>query len=252
MSFCQVEWFSQVLRKQVGMFVLLPDQGQPPFPTFYLLHGLSDDHTIWHRRTRIEWYVRDLPLIVAMADGYRGFYTNNTEGPAYADYLAIEMQAFMERSFPAATGRANRCVGGLSMGGYGALRLALGFPDRYVSATSHSGALLAGSRPIQSDRFDVGEISRIFGPDPTGSDHDLLTLAERAKKAGNLPRIRIDCGTDDFLIDDNRECHRRLDRLGIPHEYEEFPGAHTWDYWDLHVQEALRFHAQALGISSTG
>src|SRR5947208_5810022 len=68
MSLCEVHWKSEVLRKQVGTYVILPDVGRPPFPTFYLLHGLSDDHTAWLRRTRIEWYVRELPLIVVMPD----------------------------------------------------------------------------------------------------------------------------------------------------------------------------------------
>jgi putative tributyrin esterase len=85
----------------------------------------------------------------------------------------------------------------------------------------------------------------MIGTDPVGSDHDLIALAKKAKAAGNLPRLRIDCGVDDFLIEDNRLLHRSFVKMKIPHEYEEFPGAHSWDYWDLHVREAIGFHLQA-------
>jgi S-formylglutathione hydrolase FrmB len=163
--------------------------------------------------------------------------------------MAEELPAFVERTFPAMTCREGRVVGGLSMGGYGALRLALGYPDRYLSANSHSGALLFGSR--RTDVDDVlrsAEFSLILGSEPAGSEHDLKMLAERAAGAGTLPAMRIDCGTEDFLLGQNREFVSFLDAHGIGHEYEEFPGAHSWDYWDTHVQEALAFHSRNLGI----
>jgi len=249
MAWCQVGWRSETLKKQVGSYVLLPNVGEPPFPVFYLLHGLSDDHTIWQRRTRVEWYVRDLPLIVVMPDGFRGFYTNNENGPDYATYMAEELPAFIERNFPAAGARASRCIGGLSMGGYGALRLALGYPERYVSANSHSGALAFGHRPVPADSpLGKAECDSIIGCAPAGSEHDLFELAARCLRDNCVPCVRIDCGTEDTLLDGNREFVSELKRLGFPHQYEEFPGSHSWDYWDLHIQEALVFHAQCLGL----
>ena len=252
MAFTQVQWFSKVLQKQVGFYALLPDRGTPPWPVYYLLHGLSDDYTIWHRRTRIEWYVRDLPLMVVMPDGFRGFYTNHEDGgPAYATYMAEELPAFVERHFAVRAERAGRAVGGLSMGGYGAMRLALGYPDRYVSANSHSGALMFGSYPANTDDPDRNrEYRKITGPDPAGSEHDLKMLSARAVAAGTLPALRIDCGTEDFLLEHNRRFTAHLDSLGAAHEYEEFPGSHTWDYWDTHVREALAFHCRHLQIEA--
>lgn len=255
MALCEVHWSSAVLEKKVGTYVILPDAGQPPFATYYLLHGLSDDYTVWLRRTRIEWYVRELPLIVVMPDGFRGFYTDNADGPAYAKYAAEELVAFVERNFPARASREARCVGGLSMGGYGALRLALGYPHLFCSANSHSGALMHGGRaaPRPDGPLAPAEFHRIFGPRPPGSGHDLVALAERARRAGGpLPKLLMDCGTDDFLLEDNRALHRELERLGVPHEYREFPGAHTWDYWDEHVQDALAFHVEALDLYGKG
>jgi putative tributyrin esterase len=247
MALCEIHWSSKVLGKQMGMHVILPETGTPPFATFYLLHGLSDDHTIWLRRTRIEAYALAYPMIIVIPDAGRSFYTNNEQGPLYAKYLAEEVTAFVERNFPAKARRGSRAVGGLSMGGYGALRLALGYPDLYISANSHSGALRHGSRKYPGD---MKEMRRIFGPRPCGSDHDLLELARRCKRAGRLPRIRIDCGIDDPLIDDNRGFHAKLEKLGVAHEYEEFPGGHNWDYWDQHVREALNFHARNMGLTA--
>jgi S-formylglutathione hydrolase FrmB len=251
MSLCDVHWSSSVLAKKVGTYVILPETGAPPFATYYLLHGLSDDYTVWLRRTRVEWYVRELPLIVVMPDGFRGFYTDNADGPAYAQHVAEELVDFVERNFPARRSRDSRCVGGLSMGGYGALRLALGYPDRFVSANSHSGALMHGSRTVArpDGPLSPAEFRRVFGDHAPGSQHDLVALSRRAKESGRvLPRLLLDCGTDDFLVEDNRLFHRELERVGVPHDYREFPGAHTWDYWDEHVKDALEFHLRALRL----
>jgi S-formylglutathione hydrolase FrmB len=245
-----VQWFSEVLTKAVGSYVILPETGKGPYATFYLLHGLSDDCTIWQRRTRIEWYVRDLPLIVVMPDGFRGFYTDNEEGPAYAKYLGEELPAFIEKTFPAKRARSGRCVGGLSMGGYGALRLGLGYPDTFASVNSHSGAVMHGAKTYTKP--EQVEFKRIFGARPAGSNHDLLMLARKAKRAGKLPKMLIDCGKEDFLLADNREFHAKMDAMGVAHQYAEFPGAHMWDFWDTHIQDALRFHAKNLRLGPKG
>ena len=251
MALCEIHWHSTILKQKLGMNVILPETGIAPFHTFYLLHGLSDDYTTWLRRTRIEWYLRDLPLIVVMPEGFRGWYTDHEHGPAYGRYLGEEVVAFIERNFPARRERAARHIGGLSMGGYGALRTALRYPDLFGSANSHSGALFHGSHDwsLKDQREDrrafATEMLHVFGPRPEGSSHDLLALARTTQVAGLLPRIQLDCGIDDFLIEANRLFHNELVHLKIPHEYREFPGGHEWDYWDLHVQEAIRFHLAA-------
>ena len=248
MALCDVHFFSTTLAKQVAMNVLVPDAGAGPFATYYLLHGLSDDHTVWHRRTRIEWYVREIPLIVVMPDGGRGFYTDNAQGPPFAQFFGRELPSFVERVFPAQRTRDGRCIGGLSMGGYGALRLALGFPDMFASANSHSGALAIGTEPRKD--CDTDEFCRIFGASPAGSEHDLRVLARRCAEKKTLPALRIDCGIEDYLVEDNRRFHQFLVEQNIPHEYAEFLGGHDWDYWDLHVREALAFHAKALNLAA--
>lgn len=226
------------------MNVILPDrhESQGPFPVFYLLHGLSDDHTIWSRRTSIERYVDGLPLIVIMPDGGRGFFCDAHQGAAYESHIVKDVIGFTDRFFNTIPSRHGRAIGGLSMGGYGAIKLALKFPDLFCSATSHSGVLALASRPDHPE-----ELTRILGPSYAGGKDDVFALADAIPREAT-PAIRFDCGTEDDLLPDSRFFHERLVALGIPHEYEEFPGGHSWDYWDAHVKEAIAFHARSLGI----
>lgn len=249
MALCDLHYFSKSLNKQTAANVILPesDELSGPYPVLYLLHGLSDDYTIWQRRTSIERYVQNLLLIVVMPDGGRGFYTDAEQGFAYESAIVHDLIGLIDRTFPTRAERAGRCVGGLSMGGYGAMKLALRHPDLFCSAVSHSGALRFGHYPMNEDTPFDAEFRRVIGADPVGGPNDLFALAEGIDRA-LLPALRIDCGTDDFLIEANRDFHAHLESLGIPHEYAEYTGAHEWSYWDLHIQEALTFHARNLGI----
>ncbi|GAB4467519.1 MAG: hypothetical protein OHK0029_39470 [Armatimonadaceae bacterium] len=241
MALVELHYFSQALLKQTAAYVILPEKEQGPYPTLYLLHGLSDDHTIWLRRTSIERYVADLPLIVVMPDGGRGFCCDAEEGFQFGTALGVELVDRIDRTFPTKAERTGRALAGLSMGGYGSLRLALTYPDRFAAAVSHSGALGFGNGTKGHDGNPyTPEFQRILGPDPTGGPNDLFALVE-AFEPDNLPAMRIDCGTEDFLIEPNRRFHAHLENLKISHEYEEHPGAHTWDYWDLHIQDTLKF-----------
>jgi putative tributyrin esterase len=173
----------------------------------------------------------------------------------------VELPTFIERNFRAKPERAARAIGGLSMGGYGALRIGMGFADRFCSVNSHSGAVGWGNFDYKTgpaapaslngrgEEF-LRELSQIFGDDPRGTEHDLLVLAKRALASGTLPELLIDCGTEDFLIEDNRAFRTDLQAANVPHTYREFPGSHTWDYWDTHIQEALQFHALNLGLAA--
>jgi len=236
-------YFSHALVKQTQAEILLPDPSiEGPFHVMFLLHGLSDDQSIWMRRTSIERYVEGLPLIVVMPDGGRGWYTDAAEGYAYETAIGRELPELIEKTFPTV---GPWCVTGLSMGGYGAFKLALRFPERFHSAVSHSGAMHCGHWPPRGDDAFVAEATRIFGPDSEGGSNDLYALVGKMRPS-KMPFLRFDCGVDDFLIESNRAYHKHLEELEIKHEYEEFPGAHTWEYWDTHVREALEFHRKHL------
>jgi S-formylglutathione hydrolase FrmB len=248
MAFATINYHSHSLQKASSFNIVFPDDPAIPRPwsVFYLLHGLSDDHTIWMRRTSIERYVERLPLVVVMPDGGRGWYTNAVEGLAYEDDLIKDVIGLVDRTFPVKPERAGRAIGGLSMGGYGAVKLGLKHPALFASVTSHSGAVGA-----QRDRDLIKklnpEFERVFGKAPAGGSEDPAAIVERLDH-GLVPALRLDCGIDDFLLDENRTFHRLLESMHIPHEYEEFPGGHDWAYWDLHIRQAIAFHARNLKL----
>src|ERR1051325_5981896 len=218
MSLAQISFVGSSIGMNSSMNVILPDTGNGPFPVFYLLHGLTDDHSAWMRRTSIERYVGGLPLIVVMPGTARGWYTNSATTPinAYEDHIIKDVVAFVDRVFPTIKSRMGRVVGGLSMGGYGALKLALKYPDMFCSAVSHSGAVMTPLHKPETRPKDLlplkAEFELLFGKDWRGGPNDPVALAEKCPK--NLrPALRIDCGTDDFLLEQNREFHAILNNL---------------------------------------
>ena len=250
MSLHEVRYFSEALQKSTGIFVIYPDKSVPvPYHCMLLLHGLSDDYSAWQRRTSIERYVADKPLIVVMPDGGRGFYVDALQGYKYLEAIAYELPELLRHWF---TIDGKWCTAGLSMGGYGAFRVALERPDLFVSAVSHSGAMTIGryypTATAESDEpRDVSFIKEflpVFGVAAPGGKDDLVELAKNAKP---LPALRHDCGTEDFLLESNRTLHRELENLGIKHEYEEFTGDHNWEYWDEHIREAIEFNLKNIG-----
>lgn len=251
MSFGVQAFFSKALGRPKSYTVLLPDyEGATggPYPVLYLLHGLSDDHRAWTSWTSLDRYVRRLPLIVIMPDGERSFYTNMAEGARFEDYLMEDLLGHVEGCYHVLKGREHTAIGGLSMGGYGAMKLGLKYPDRFGSVGAHSGAFGAARRS-EEDPLEP-ELYRIFGPrgEAHRESNDCYLLAEKIAPE-RLPALYFDCGTEDFLLEDNRAFHAHLQRLGIPHTYHEFPGEHNWAYWDQHIQDSLAHHCRALGIA---
>jgi S-formylglutathione hydrolase FrmB len=165
---------------------------------------------------------------------------------AYERHIMEDVVGFVDGFFPTIAAREGRVIGGLSMGGYGSMKLALKHPDRFCSVVSHSSAFDIAKRLADRDR--APEFRRIFGDDPSKAGNDVFGLAQ-AIDPDLLPAIRFDCGTEDGLLQENREFHAHLESIGVEHEYEEFPGGHEWGYWDVRVQEALAFHARALGLA---
>jgi S-formylglutathione hydrolase FrmB len=253
MALAELSFFSNSIGMQSRMNVILPDAGGGPFPVFYLLHGLSDDCSIWLRRTAIERYVAGVPLIVVMPETGRGWYTNAAApgGPAYEDHLVKDVIGQVDRLFPTVARREGRVVGGLSMGGYGAVKLALKNPDVFCSATSHSGALMTPLWKIETRSKDFQalrpEFAAVFGTSWQGGENDATALAKKCP-LHLRPALRIDCGTEDFLLEQNRTFHAHLKGLNFPHEYAEYPGEHNWAYWDEHVREAIAFHRGVLRV----
>ncbi len=239
MSIVNVRFRSEALGKHTSFNVIHPEAGNGPFPVLMQLHGYSDDSCSWLHESNLARHVAPYPMIVVLPDGgtsrYLNLVTHERFGlQRYEDLLMRDIPAEANRLFHVRLGQW--AIGGLSMGGYGALRLGMKHPDRFASIWAHS----AGLRPLD-DAF----LALLDDPDDASVEH----WAERLATAGNAPRLAFDCGVDDELLRYNRELDMRLTAIGLAHRYAEHPGAHTWDYWDDHVREALVQHAEALGIS---
>lgn len=242
MAFLDYHFYSHALGKQTSAYVLLPEATKGRFPVLYLLHGLSDDHTMWLRLSSIERYAANLPVIIVMPDGGRGFYADAVEGFAYGKAIGEELVDRIDHTFPTQPNRKGRVLAGLSMGGYGAVRLALAYPKRFRAAHSLSGSMTFGS-PLYKGRDEafIKEFSRVLGPNYVGGPNDLFALAEKRSRERALPQIRFDCGVDDYFMEHNRAFAKHLTEKRIRHEFNELPGAHNWEFWNAHVPDALRF-----------
>ena len=231
--------------------------GSPEPPVLYLLHGLSDDHTIWMLRTSIERYASEYGLAVVMPGVARSWYTDMVSGPAYWQYVSDEVPSVVEAMFRVGRGRAKTFVAGLSMGGYGAVKMAFSHPERFAAAASFSGAVdmrervseihartsAAAEEPIENaDMYRMSDIRLVFGDPPVvaGTQNDPFLLAERlVDHSSRVPELYVACGTEDFLFQHNERFHRHLDELGIEHTYVTEPGTHEWGFWDRHVARFL-------------
>jgi len=256
MALIHCNYFSDTLRIATSMDVILPQPPalsaaggrarRKPMPTLWLLHGLSDDHTIWQRRTSIERYVAPLNLAVVMPNGFRGFYTDMAHGYLYWTHLSEELPRLARAFFPLSDKREENFVAGLSMGGYGAFKLALRRPEMFAAAASLSGALDIAGSPVRAkgDAFRERESADTFGPPEAipGSDNDLFALAKKlAKSKGPKPALYQCCGTEDFLCQGNQRFRDHARSLGLDLTYEEGPGQHEWGFWDQWIQRVLEW-----------
>ena len=257
MAFAEFHYHSDALKKAVTVNVILPESaktvigmkadGGATYKTLFLLHGLSDDNTIWTRRTSIERYAAEYGIAVVMPNGDRSWYTDMVLGGKYFTFITEELPNVCRRFFRGMSDRReDTLIGGLSMGGYGAVKAALHRPDIFGGCISLSGALdLAAfkDRPEMADEWKA-----IFGPqfshvsDLKGTDHDLLSLADRWKTSDlPFPDLFVWCGESDFLLEQNRSFHQKLTELDLPHFYCESEGNHSWKWWDLHIQDGLKY-----------
>jgi putative tributyrin esterase len=246
----EVNFFSETLGMRCTMYVLLPQYALTHTPskqaetrTLYLLHGHSDDHTAWMRWSAIEKYAEGLNLAVVMPTVHLSFYADMVHGGKYWQFVSEEVPAQVRRMYSLSAARENNFVAGLSMGGYGAFKLALTHPERFAAAASLSGALdireVVGGR--QADQTWLESMRNVFGDlsKVPNSDHDLFTLAEKVSKARFKPRLFQCCGMEDFLYADNVRFRDVANKLPLDLTYEEGPGEHNWAFWDRKIQDIL-------------
>lgn len=252
MALLQVEFFSNVLGKAVSMSVILPQtaagqigvgakERDTTYPTLYLLHGMTDNHTAWTRYTSIERYAREKGIAVVMPNADLSFYTDMAHGGRYLTYIGEELPAVCRDFFPRMSDkREETFIGGLSMGGYGATKVALTYPETFSHAISLSGVMDIGRFAAECGNqvameADFGDVSAV-----AGSDHDLYVIAERLAKSGReLPKLFFWCGTEDFLYYAHEKAIVEFPKMGYDLTHSTSTGVHSWLWWDKHIQDAL-------------
>ena len=265
-------FYSKTLENGVQIEIALPepisDGAKEPLPVLNLLHGNSDDATVWQRRTSIERYADQYGMAVVMPGVQRGSaYTDQVNGEAWYTYIAQEVPDMARRYLKISQRREDTFVAGLSMGGYGAMHWALREPQRFRAAITLSGAV--GSRIPTG--YSLSDIKRTSGQDRQkrenresyairtefamtygsveqylqNDDAHLIRQVKAALREGKkLPDLYMACGTEDFLYDANAQLHEQLTALGVAHTYREGPGAHNWAFWDHWIQDALAWIAR--------
>ena len=240
MTHCTFRFPAETLGKATQVEAVLPDRVDParPIPALYLLHGLSDDQTLWMRRTSIERYADGRDLAVIMPNGDRSFYSDQPDGARYFAYVTEELPARMEALLPIKSERSGRFVAGLSMGGWGAFKAALNLPHRYAAAAGLSSVcdirwLREGNPALYAADFGAD-----YAPAPP---NDLFAAAERvaALPPEERPALFQYCGEDDFLWQDNLRFRDHLRALGLDARWEQGPGGHTWENWDERIRHVL-------------
>ncbi|WP_097127104.1 alpha/beta hydrolase [Spirosoma fluviale] len=256
---------STVMNRKMKAVVVLPDayasagKAKTTYPVLYLLHGGFGHFNDWITKTPDKTLIQRLAdqhnLIIVMPEGE--VFSYYLDSPVIKDsqfetYLTKEVIDKIDKTYRTIRTPKGRVITGLSMGGYGALYLATRHPDLYCAAGSMSGALNldmnAWKLPPDATASIKAAFEKILGPfsqSPDGwASYSVVGMADKIKTNGL--KLVIDCGVDDFLIEPNRELHRRLVFNQTPHDYSERPGGHTWDFWQNALPYQVLFFSKVL------
>jgi len=218
------------------------------FPVLYLLHGLYGDYKNWDTRTRLERIAASYSLLIVTPDADDSWYTNSATKPTdkFEDYIEKDLIPLIDGKYRTIARKRARAVAGLSMGGYGALKLALKYPDLFAFAGSLSGAFNAAENLDDLKPEFRAKLLEVFGAagSRTRNDNDVFLLSRNAR---DYPYFYLACGTSDFFLDTNRALAAQFSTQKIAYEYHETPGDHTWEYWDSELTPLLRAVARILG-----
>lgn len=273
MALINVDYFSSSLMRTTTFEVILPFDSQgdamatdsalrrdpaawdsqpyppqrPPFKTLFLLHGMSGNHADWISESRIRRWAEDRNLAVVMPSGYNAFYLDHPSSHNYyGRFVGQELVSVARSMFPLSTRREDTFIGGISMGGYGALRNGLKYCETFGSIVALSTAMIIDSfdRIISDDLFFL---SRPFLEDTFGdlgkvvdSDKDPVRLAADLVYCDRpRPRVFVACGSQDPLVEANRSMAERMRGIGLDVTYREEQGNHDWDFWNQALPQAL-------------
>jgi putative tributyrin esterase len=241
----EITFKSPSLRGRADVTLWLPRgaESMTNLPLVLLLHGVYGSHWAWTRSGGVHRTAARLieageipPMALAMPSDALIF-----DGSGYVDHPRVQIERYVIEEVPACMREVAASVGtdgplficGLSMGGFGAMRLGAKNPDRFAGISAHSSI----THLAHMSNF-IEEPLSAYGPPP---EHEQSVLHWMLANRDRLPPLRFDCGSEDHLVEHNRQLHRDLTSHQVPHTYEEFPGGHEWPYWERHVADSLRF-----------
>ena len=268
MALLQVNYVSRALMRTVTLHVVLPvdkfaSEHAPyrparAFPTLYLLHGLLGNYTDWVTGTRVQRWAEARDLAVVMPSGDNHFYVDQPgTHDLYGEFIGRELVEITRRMFPLSPRREDTFIGGLSMGGYGALRNGLKYHDTFGAVAALSTANIVARMDGFTDdapNFNnrTSYLEGLFGPRAgiPGSDADLTALAHKLRGLPDeQPRIYLACGDADDLLGLNVQLRDELRDDGFAVTWRQAPGGHEWDFWDSQIRQVIDWLPLAGGES---
>lgn len=272
MAFIQMNLMSKSLMRTVPVNVILPvdkltlpgtpEREDKPYQTLYLLHGIFGNYTDWVCSTRIQRYAEENDLVVVMPSGDNSFYVDQADiNNFYGEFVGKELVELTRKIFPLSHKREDTFIGGLSMGGFGALRNGLKYSDTFGYIVCLSGALhleemTARTKDVGFFLENKSYVEACFGDlsKVLDSDKNPKFLAKQLNAAGKpMPGIYMACGEKDSLLSANREMATFLKEQGADLIFEVGPGSHEWDFWDAYIKRAIDWlptEHNGLGIGS--
>ena len=261
---------SRILKRAVHYCVYLPagyDAPQQHYPVVYFLHGLGDNERTlfnsggWTLLDDLRKQHRMGDFLIVAPEGWRSFYINSADGKfRYSDFFLQEFMPHIESKYRIRKGRSTRAISGISMGGYGALRLAFAHPELFSAVSAQSAALITET-PKQLDAAGhtgmplTGVLDPVFGK-PIDVAHwnanNPFLLARKNAAALRKLAIYFNCGQEDNYGFEKgaTALHEELLKEGIRHEYHAYPGDHSVTYFLSHFAEVMEFHSKAFGLLS--
>lgn len=268
MSTIHVEFRANSLTRPAEFWMFLPEKlpveifgpnphyARPP-KTLILLHGYTGNSADWLYYGHAAEISMKYNLAVVMPSGGISFYLDRPGvGNAYGRFIGEDLINYLRSTFGLATCRQDTFIAGNSMGGFGALHSALAYPERYGCAMGLSSALvihqfadMKPSDPINNTHVmaDYAYYLETFG-DPekilTSSNNPEMLVKNLKDQGKEIPRLFMACGTEDFLLDQNRQFYQFLERERVPVKYMEDSGVHDWSFWNKMIDPAIQWALQ--------
>jgi putative tributyrin esterase len=235
-----VKFRSAALNREMQYRVVLPASIEPgrKLPVVYLLHGAGGGFRDWSNYSDISRFA-EAGLILVMPEGDDSYYMNAAERPQdrYEDYIVQDLAQDAGAKFPTASGRRNHAIIGVSMGGFGAIKIALSHPDLFAFAGALSPAIDVPRRRFSIRRIQQSQaLSSIFGAwgSATRRADDPFLIA-RSVNPAEAPYLFLACGDAESLLSPNREFAAVLEHQHLRHEFHVAAGGHDWNQWNAQL-----------------